>query len=30
VACMVIAIILLCFFPGLATWLPDAVMGPGQ
>ena len=28
VACMVIAIILLCFFPGLATWLPDTVMGP--
>lgn len=27
VACMVIAIILLCVFPGLATWLPDAVMG---
>jgi C4-dicarboxylate transporter DctM subunit len=28
VACMVIAIIMLCFFPGIATWLPDAVMGP--
>ncbi|WP_425039756.1 TRAP transporter large permease [Primorskyibacter sp. S187A] len=28
VACMVIAIVLLCFFPGLATWLPDTVMGP--
>ena len=28
VACMVIAIIILCFFPGIATWLPDAVMGP--
>jgi tripartite ATP-independent transporter DctM subunit len=28
VACMVLAIILLCFFPGLATWLPDVVMGP--
>ncbi|MBC6443390.1 MAG: TRAP transporter large permease [Rhodobacteraceae bacterium] len=27
VACMVIAIILLCIFPGLATWLPDVVMG---
>jgi TRAP-type C4-dicarboxylate transport system permease large subunit len=27
VACMVLAIILLCFFPGLATWLPDVVMG---
>ena len=29
VACMVIAIVLLCLFPGLATWLPTAVMGPG-
>jgi len=29
VACMVIAIILLCLFPGLATWLPNAVMGVG-
>jgi tripartite ATP-independent transporter DctM subunit len=28
VGCMVIAIVLLCLFPGLATWLPDAVMGP--
>jgi tripartite ATP-independent transporter DctM subunit len=27
VACMVIAIILLCIFPGIATWLPNAVMG---
>jgi tripartite ATP-independent transporter DctM subunit len=27
VACMVVAIILLCLFPGLATWLPDAIMG---
>ena len=27
VACMLIAIALLCLFPGLATWLPDAVMG---
>lgn len=27
VACMVIAIILLCLFPGIATWLPDMVMG---
>tara|TARA_B100000497_G_C7691091_1_gene420197 strand:- start:920 stop:2236 length:1317 start_codon:yes stop_codon:yes gene_type:complete len=27
VACMLIAIVLLCLFPGLATWLPDAVMG---
>jgi TRAP-type C4-dicarboxylate transport system permease large subunit len=22
--------VLLCFFPGIATWLPDTVMGPGQ
>jgi len=28
VACMVVAILLLCFFPGLATWLPDMIMGP--
>ncbi len=27
VACMVIAILLLCLFPGIATWLPEAVMG---
>ena len=27
VACMVIAIVLLCLFPGIATWLPDTVMG---
>jgi len=27
VGCMVLAIILLCFMPSLATWLPDAVMG---
>jgi tripartite ATP-independent transporter DctM subunit len=29
VGCMIVAIILLCLFPGLATWLPDTVMGPG-
>ncbi|MGH1361092.1 MAG: TRAP transporter large permease [Burkholderiaceae bacterium] len=28
VACMVLAIVLLCLFPSLATGLPDAVMGP--
>jgi len=28
VGCMVLAIILLSFFPGIATWLPEAVMGP--
>lgn len=27
VACMVLAIVLLCLFPGLVTWLPEAVMG---
>lgn len=27
VACMILAIVLLCFFPGIATWLPNAVMG---
>ncbi|MBI4183332.1 MAG: TRAP transporter large permease [Proteobacteria bacterium] len=26
--CMVIGMVLLCLFPGIATWLPDAVMGP--
>ena len=30
VACMVIAIVLLCIFPGIATWLPDAVMGAAR
>lgn len=28
VACMLVAIVLLCLFPGIATWLPEAVMGP--
>jgi TRAP-type C4-dicarboxylate transport system permease large subunit len=27
VACMVIAIVILCLFPGIATWLPDILMG---
>ena len=27
VACMIVAIILLCLFPGIATWLPEALMG---
>jgi len=26
--CMVLGIVLLCLFPGLATWLPTYVMGP--
>jgi tripartite ATP-independent transporter DctM subunit len=25
--CMVLAIIILCFFPGIATWLPTTMMG---
>ena len=25
--CMIAAIVLLCFFPGIATWLPQALMG---
>lgn len=27
VACMILGIVLLCLFPGLALWLPDLVMG---
>jgi len=27
VGCMILAILLLCFFPGIATWLPNQVMG---
>jgi C4-dicarboxylate transporter, DctM subunit len=30
VGCMVVAILLLCLFPGIATFLPDMVMGPAQ
>jgi C4-dicarboxylate transporter, DctM subunit len=26
--CMVLAIVILCFFPEIATWLPEALMGP--
>lgn len=26
--CMVVGILLLCIFPGIATWLPTALMGP--
>jgi C4-dicarboxylate transporter, DctM subunit len=26
--CMIIGIILLCLFPGIATWLPNTMMGP--
>ena len=27
VICMVIAIMILCFFPEIATWLPNYIMG---
>ena len=27
VLCMMLAIVILCFFPGIATWLPDTLMG---
>jgi tripartite ATP-independent transporter DctM subunit len=30
VVCMVLAIVILAFFPGLATWLPDQLMGPAR
>jgi C4-dicarboxylate transporter, DctM subunit len=26
--CMMLAIVILCFFPEIATWLPDKLMGP--
>ena len=28
VLCMVLAIVILCIFPEIATWLPDYLMGP--
>jgi len=30
VGCMVLAIVILCVFPGIATWLPELVMGPAR
>jgi C4-dicarboxylate transporter DctM subunit len=30
VACMIVAIILLCIFPDIATWLPDYMMGTAR
>ena len=30
VLCMVLAIVILCIFPGIATWLPNAMMGVPQ
>ena len=29
VLCMMLAIVILCIFPEIATWLPDHLMGPG-
>ena len=28
VICMMLAIVILCIFPEIATWLPNALMGP--
>jgi hypothetical protein len=25
---MALAVVVICFVPGVATWFPDAVMGP--
>jgi len=30
VLCMFLAIVLLCIFPEIATWLPNTLMGPGH
>jgi C4-dicarboxylate transporter, DctM subunit len=30
VVCMMLAIVILCVFPQIATWLPDHLMGPGR
>lgn len=30
VGLMFVAVILLCLFPGIATWLPDMIMGPAN
>jgi tripartite ATP-independent transporter DctM subunit len=30
VACMMLQIVILCIFPGIATWLPTYLMGPGM
>ena len=30
VLCMMLAIVILCFFPEIATWLPDRLMGGAQ
>jgi TRAP-type C4-dicarboxylate transport system permease large subunit len=28
VVVMLVAIVIMCIFPGIATWFPDLVMGP--
>jgi len=30
VICMMLAIVILCIFPEIATWLPNQLMGPGR
>ncbi|MCA0188336.1 MAG: TRAP transporter large permease [Proteobacteria bacterium] len=30
VGLMFVAVVLLCLFPGIATWLPDVIMGPAS
>jgi len=30
VGCMMLAIVILCVFPEIATWLPDTLMGPAK
>jgi C4-dicarboxylate transporter DctM subunit len=30
VIAMMVGIVILCIFPGIATWLPDTLMGPGR
>jgi len=30
VLCMMLAIVIMCFFPEIATWLPDYLMGPAK
>jgi TRAP-type C4-dicarboxylate transport system permease large subunit len=27
---MMFGIVLMCFFPGIVTWLPDLLMGPAK
>jgi TRAP-type C4-dicarboxylate transport system permease large subunit len=30
VGCMIVAIVILCIFPEIATWLPNAMIGGGR